>query len=456
MNMTVPYDREAEECIVASMMVEPRTLTAIAGYVKADDFWMPACREIFETELRMFERGEMVSIQSLSREMGERLAEFGGRMYLLDIERRMPVQEPESVKYYADIVRTDSTYRKAIRGLTPLVSEAHAAPGDIQGFLDALEEQTYRLRRESGAAGVTDGAAVSDEVADNMLYGLELPGTLRGKATGWTRIDSLIDGLCTGRLITVGGATSVGKSLFCHNLCMALGLKNIPVTIFTNEMSQAEAVTRLIYMQAGVDPMVIRDRGYATDEEKARCWEAKTVVDSWPLRYADEASPTLAFIRNSVRKDKALRGTEIFVIDHVGFIEGPGKDDWQKLTAITKGLKSIAQKLEVCIVVTSHVRRDGVRAADYLALTDLARSSSIEKDSDQVILMTPVEYRQNQRSRLMEWVALADRQAKARLVEHGSLMVSFDVAKNRHGKTGGARMVLDWARGGGRFTEARE
>ena len=47
----VPYSAEAEQAVLGSMLIDPRCIADVIGRVKAEDFYVQANREIFETYL---------------------------------------------------------------------------------------------------------------------------------------------------------------------------------------------------------------------------------------------------------------------------------------------------------------------------------------------------------------------------------------------------------------------
>ena len=56
----VPYSAQAEQAVLGSMLIDPRCIADVIGRVKADDFYVQANRDIFETIFAMFSYGQTV------------------------------------------------------------------------------------------------------------------------------------------------------------------------------------------------------------------------------------------------------------------------------------------------------------------------------------------------------------------------------------------------------------
>ena len=56
----VPYSATAEQSVLGSMLIDPQCIPDVIGRVKADDFYVQANREIFETMFAMFSYGQTI------------------------------------------------------------------------------------------------------------------------------------------------------------------------------------------------------------------------------------------------------------------------------------------------------------------------------------------------------------------------------------------------------------
>jgi replicative DNA helicase len=104
-----PHDIEAEEAVVAALMVDPQAMVAVHGIVKPIDFFREKNGWIYEACVDLWGRDEVVNQITVAHELAtkDRLEDVGGQAYLADTIRRLPTSL--GVEFYARIVKRDST-----------------------------------------------------------------------------------------------------------------------------------------------------------------------------------------------------------------------------------------------------------------------------------------------------------------------------------------------------------
>ena len=113
-----PHDIEAEEAVIASLMVDPQAMLAVQGIVKAADFFREKHGWVYDACLALWNRDEVVNQITVAHELAsrDRLEEVGGQVFLADVIRRLPTSL--GAEFYARIVKRDSTYRGLIHAPT--------------------------------------------------------------------------------------------------------------------------------------------------------------------------------------------------------------------------------------------------------------------------------------------------------------------------------------------------
>ena len=437
----LPHDLEAEEAVLAALLVSEEQVHSIAGTLTPGEFYREPNQWIFAASMDLYARGEGVNTITVAHELSTRqqLDEVGGTAEL----HRMILQLPtaEGAPFYANIVRETAT-RRSLVGLAEKTARLASQDGDVGQAVAQVEVELHKLRRRRGLGPHTIGPGGRPEMWAKLEDFLGEPGRIRGLRTGWENIDRALNGLMPGRLITIGAATSVGKSAFVQNIARQLAVQNVPVLMFTTEMTADEVRERMVFMEAEIDRLGLVYRGYTRDDERQLLDEAMGAVRGWPIWYCEESHPTSALIRAEVRRAKELHGIETVFVDHLGYVEGRGETERDRITDAVATLKGVAQDEYLPVVATSHVNRAGAGSGDWLKLTDLHGASGIEKDSDQVLLMTPCK-EAGERA----WAPMtADevRQAK----RSGVFTVAVELPKNRHGGYAMEYMTEDWGQGG--------
>src|SRR3970040_430380 len=123
-----PHDIEAEEAIIASLLVDPEAIYRVAPTLKPEDFFREKNAWAFEACLALWERNESINQITVSHELARRgrLEEGGGAASL----SRLVTETPPSVGVapYAGLVQRDYSYRRLIRAAGQIAQMAYQAP----------------------------------------------------------------------------------------------------------------------------------------------------------------------------------------------------------------------------------------------------------------------------------------------------------------------------------------
>src|SRR3990172_4977851 len=204
-----PHDVEAEEGVIASLLVDPEAVLDIGKTnLKPEDFFREKNRWVFETCLDLFNRNESVNQITVAHELASRgqLEDVGGVTYL----SRLVTELPTSVgaRHYAAIVQRDATYRRLISAAGQIARMAY------QGGADEQDAQDILSRAETLIAAVRQGESLRDfvhirELLAGYLESAEagtgaVAAETRAVTTGFMDLDTLLSpGLKRGDLIVV-------------------------------------------------------------------------------------------------------------------------------------------------------------------------------------------------------------------------------------------------------------
>lgn len=451
--MNIPSDPEAEESVVAASLVDQEAARTCCELLEGSDFWDERYGWAFDCIREVVTAGARPSVSVIAHMLSqkEQMDTLAGRELLDGAVRRLAT--PIGVDWWANIVRERAIARRCVQLATNFATDCAAADADLEQLIASHEAKLAAVRAGSRFdSGSTDAAEVAEQVAERLDRFISNPLAIRGQKTGWHKFDMTVDGLTPQRLMLIGAATSVGKSLICHNLIRQVsgGENRIPTLLFSTEMSPAAVQWRMTWMEAGIDPQSVKRAGAMSKDDKERIWTAYATVGSWPVRYPKGGSPTPGRIAAEIRRDKAKRGTWLAFVDHIGHVVAGGRDTKERTTNAAKGLKQITMDEDVMVIASAHVNREGVKGGGWLEMSNLADSSDLEKEADDVLMVTPCF-----RNGDYQFEPLADAAARQIMAEEGAGFVMFGVEKNRNGVRDHIPMKLDWWTGGGRFTVTR-
>lgn len=450
-----PHDTEAEEAVIAAVLVDPDAVAAVQGILQPQDFFREKNGWVYAAAMDVYGRGEDVNQITVAHELAQqhRLEDVGGQTYMADIIRRLPTSL--GAQFYAEIVKREATYRALIGAGTAIVEMGYEAPADVDRALARSEDLLLRIGQKRTRPHMTSPESVlmgqsgrgNDGLLGTIQSFLDDPGCITGFRTGWEWFDLACDGYQPAQVYGVLADTSIGKSLWVHWTASLFAKAGERPALFSTEMSAREVVQRLVYMQAGVDPYALRLRGSATTGEKQRVNAAALEVAEWPIAICDLGGITWPQVLAELRRLER-GGFGMVALDHIQQITVPGlsAEDPAGITEIMNGAKAVSMNYDVPVIAVSHVNRASVTGQGKphgLGMHSGRGSKSIEDASDVLITLQPVVWKFETRT----WELATEQEADAERA-HDRLDVMVKLNKHRHGGRPWAVRHLSWGQGG--------
>ena len=244
---------------------------------------------------------------------------------------------------------------------------------NIEEYIKKIEveiaKEKHEARNEAGLLRLGEVMAAYDGEykliwSDDLQKEMESRPKVSAFKTGLESFDKLTGGFLEKQLITVGAHSKHGKTAFGLFLLEKLAALN-PVMI-PLEQANEELI----------------------EQRVANGWSVPRFLSPKSLA----ARVTVDWIEERVVEGIAKYDTKFVLVDHLGYINDMGKDGEFKrehhayrIERIMQGLKNIAKKWNVAIVILVHiVKADEGRTPQ---LEDLKGSQSILGESDKVIML---------------------------------------------------------------------
>jgi replicative DNA helicase len=171
--------------------------------------------------------------------------------------------------------------------------------------------------------------------------------------------------------------------------------KELPVALFTLEMSKTEVTQRLMCSEAKVESQRLRTGKLAADDWP-RLTAACDKLARAPLYVDDTGSITMMEIRSKARRLKSKHpDLGLIVVDYLQLMTSgtTAENRVQEVSQISRSLKVLARDLDVPIIALSQLSRAVEQRHDKRPiLSDLRESGSIEQDADIVMFIYRDEY----------------------------------------------------------------
>ncbi len=445
----LPHNIDAEQGLLGALLVDNRALEKISDFLKAEHFYMPAHKRIFEAVVKMVDRGQTASPVTLKSyfEKDADLTDVGGAGYLADLAGH--VVSVVNVTDYARTIYELHLRRSLITLGEDIVNDSfeHNVERTPSDTIETAEARLFDLA-ETGA--IRDGFQTLRESVHFAIALAEKAkkseGRVSGVTTGFRDLDQQLGGLHNSDLIILAGRPGMGKTALATNIAYNAarifsetgGKEGAIVGFFSLEMSSDQLATRILADVADISGNDIR-KGNISEEDFRKFAEASQRLTQTPLYIDDTPAQSIAALRTRARRLKRQHGLGLLVIDYLQLMRGTGSRQGldnrvQEISEISRGLKAIAKELEIPVLALSQLSRAVESREDKKPqLSDLRESGTIEQDADMVLFVFREEYYlkntepdKNDKKRA-EWEQrMADVKGMAQCI----------VAKQRHGPTG--------------------
>ncbi|HEY6218847.1 MAG TPA: replicative DNA helicase, partial [Gemmatimonadaceae bacterium] len=388
-----PYSEDAEIAVLAAMLIDQDAVLRAVETVSDDSFYAEKHRRLFRAMVGIAERGGVVDPLTLSEELSRRgdLEAAGGKEYIGYLVDAVPTAA--NVEYHAQIVREKALLRRLIEVSTGIVQQAFEGRSTAIELLDEAESKIFQVSQER----LDDGFVRIKELLWPTMERIEaLQGggqTITGVPSGFNDLDELTSGFQPSDLVIVAARPSMGKTAFTLNIAQYAAIeREIPVAVFSLEMSKASLVQRMLTAEARIDAQRLR-KGLLRDDDFPRLARAAGILGSAPVWIDDTPAITLLEMRSKARRLKADSGVGLVIVDYLQLMQGPMNSEsrQQEVSQISRGLKALAKELSVPVVALSQLsraveQRSGAEKGRPV-LSDLRESGAIEQDADLIMFL---------------------------------------------------------------------
>jgi len=362
---TPPHSIEAEQAVLGGLLLDSTAWDNVADVLRADDFYRPDHRIIFEAIGFLATQGRPSDAVTVSEhlERSSKLVEAGGLAYLGALARDTPTAA--NVRAYADIVRERSLLRQLLKAGTDIAASVFNNEGETaRELLEVAEGKVFAIA-EQGVRGQREGAVAVQTLMPGLIDQIDEwhnnPAGMRGLPTGFDEFDRKTGGLRGGDLVVVAGRPSMGKTTFAVNMAEYAALKGdvkASVVIFSMEMPSEQLMTRMLSSIGRVSLQHIRS-GQISDEDWPRITGAAGQLSEAKIFIDETPGLTPTELRARARRIHREHGLNLVVVDYLQLMQVPGNKENRatEIAEITRGLKALAKELHCPVIALSQLNR---------------------------------------------------------------------------------------------------
>jgi len=386
----VPHNREAEEAVLGSVLVNTEVYYDVAHFLSAEDFFLHRNRWIWEAFTSLQEQRLPIDILTVSEELERqgRLQDAGGPAYLTTLISNVP--SSVHAEAYGRMVEEAATRRRLLEAANQIARLAFQSDALLEDIVNDAEKAVFGVSERRLTHQLQPLKQVLSEYYDRIDYLARHRDETVGVPTGFIDLDRLLGGMQPSDLLIIAGRPGQGKSGFCISAAKnAAQLHKKHVAVFSLEMSNEQLVQRLLAQETGIDSQRLR-LGDVRDDQWPLFTQAVSVLGEAPIYLDDTPAITPLQLRTKCRRLHMELGLDLIVVDYLQLMTGDSRIDnrVQEVSYISRNLKALARELNVPVLAAAQLSRAVEQRADKRpVLSDLRESGSLEQDADLVMFI---------------------------------------------------------------------
>lgn len=387
--MTMPFSNEAEQAVLGAMYLDRNCIPDVMGIVRGEDFYISRHQELFEGILELYNTGKPIDLVTLKEHLTLRgtLEKIGGIAFVVEVANLVP--STDSVNYYAAIVRDKAVQRRMIRMAEDIRNRCYRGDEETDDILATAQQSVIEISQGRSTRGLVPISRYLDEGLENLEQLSQKSDRVTGVPMGFIDLDRRTSGLHPAELIILAARPAMGKSSLALNIAQNVAVKaKKNVAIFSLEMPGVQVANRMLSSEARLAAEKIK-KGEIKDDEWGKIGNAISVLAQAGIYVDDTSNITVGEIGARARKLMLEKGLDLVVIDYLQLISGTGRgaNRQQEITEISRGLKILANDLNIPIIALSQLSRASDKEKREPVLSDLRDSGAIEQDADMVMFL---------------------------------------------------------------------
>jgi len=392
-----PQAVDLEEVVLGAMMIDKKGVDDVIDILHADVFYKPAHQHIYTAIFRLFENSEPIDILTVTNQLrkDEKLDIVGGDFYIVSLTQK--VSSAAHIEFHARIILQKYIQRRLITISSEIINNAYDETVDVFDLLDNAETKLFDITQ----GNLKKSSEAAENLVSQALKKIEEISNqegMSGVASGFSKLDDLTSGWQPSDLVIIAARPGMGKTAFVMSMAKNMAIDfDMPVAIFSLEMSSVQLITRMISSETGISSEKLRKGNLETYEWEALNVKVKNLAKA-PIFIDDTPSLSVFDLRAKARRLVSQHGVRVVVIDYLQLMTaGNNKSSGnreQEISTISRNLKALAKELEVPVIALSQLSRavETRGGSKRPLLSDLRESGAIEQDADIVSFIYRPEY----------------------------------------------------------------
>lgn len=393
-----PQDKELEDAVLGALMLEKDAYSIVCDILKPESFYDTANQKIYAAISELGMRQQPIDMLTVTQQLRTdgMLDEVGGPVHISELTAN--VASAAHIEYHARIIAQKSLARNLINFCSRIQEKAFDESYDVDDLLQEAEGQLFEISQGNLKKDFTQIDPVINTAIEQIESAAKRENGLSGLETGFHELDKLTSGWQNSDLIIIAARPAMGKTAFVLSMAKNMSVDyNIPVAIFSLEMSNLQLVNRLISNVCEIESEKIKSGRLSQAEWEQLNFRLRKLYGA-PLFIDDTPSLSIFELRTKARRLVREHNVKAVIIDYLQLMNASGMkfgSREQEVSMISRSLKQLAKELNIPIIALSQLSRKVEDRNDNNKrpqLSDLRESGAIEQDADIVCFIHRPEY----------------------------------------------------------------
>jgi replicative DNA helicase len=388
-----PQARELEEAVLGALMLEKDAYSIVCEILKPECFYEKEHEKIYAAIVDLAVSQQPVDMLTVTEQLKRRgeLEEVGGPFYISQLTSK--VASSAHIEYHARIIAQKYVARELITFTATVQDKAFDETIDVEDLMQEAEGKLFEISQRNVKKDVTQINPVIKEAIDMLQIAANRKDGLSGLRTGFEGLDKMTSGWQNSDLIIIAARPAMGKTAFVLSMAKNMAVNhNIPVALFSLEMSNVQLVNRLIVNVCEIPGEKIKSGRLENYEWEQLDFKIKDLYDA-PIYVDDTPSLSVFELRTKARRLVREHGIKIIIIDYLQLMNASGMNFGsreQEVSTISRSLKGLAKELNIPIIALSQLNRNSDNPVPNL--NRLRDSGQIAEAADVVVFVYRPEY----------------------------------------------------------------
>jgi replicative DNA helicase len=390
-----PNENELEQAVLGALIIEPHSILDVINTLNPNLFYEKSNKVICEALIELSKENKPIDALTIIYKLKEKneLENVGGAFYISQLTSK--IASTANLEYHIKILQQEALRRNVISVCSKGSSKAFDNSEDVFDLYQSLQVDLDKALKEVITYEVQKVGEVHLDIIKKS-YEIANNGKKSGIPSGLNMLDKVTNGWQKSDLIILAGRPSMGKTAAAVSMIMNPALKeNIPVAIFSLEMSSEQLVSR---MQSNISEINVSKivKKQLDSSEITHIFNSCQSLETAPIYIDDTPNISVLELKSKARKLVKENNIQLIIVDYLQLMRSGYniQNREQEIAEISRGLKAIAKELSIPVIALSQLSRSvESRGGDKKPmLSDLRESGQIEQDADMVMFCYRPEY----------------------------------------------------------------